>query len=188
MATQARMFKLYNEEIKPALAKELEVKTIMQVPKITKIVINMGLGKAVNDKKIIKDAVEELSAITGQKVIETYARVSNSSFKVREGMAIGVKVTLRGENMYNFLDKLITIALPRIRDFRGVKHKAFDGRGNFSMGISEFIIFPEVDFDKISSMKGMDISIVTSAHNDEDAFALLAKFGMPFKNLKKEEE
>lgn len=188
MAIESRMFKQYNETIKPELAKELNVKSIMQVPKITKIVINMGLGKAVTDKKVVKDAVEELTAITGQQAVETYARVSNASFKVREGMPIGVKVTLRGENMYNFLDKLITVALPRIRDFRGVNHKAFDGRGNYTLGIKEYIIFPEIDLDKVSTMKGMDVSIVTTAQNNDDAFALLAKFGMPFKNIKKGEE
>ncbi len=188
MAIESRLFKLYNETIKPELAKELEVKSTMQVPKIEKIVINMGLGKAVNDKKIVQDAVEELTRITGQQAIETYARVSNASFKIREGMPLGVKVTLRGENMYQFLDKLITIALPRIRDFRGVNHKAFDGRGNYSLGISEYIIFPEIDLDKVSTMKGMDIAIVTSARNNDDAYALLAKFGMPFKNIKRGEE
>ncbi len=188
MAIESRLFEKYNKEIKPELAKELNVKSIMQVPKIEKIVINMGLGKAVSDKKIVQDAVAELTAITGQQAIETYARVSNASFKVREGMAIGVKVTLRGDNMYNFLDKLITVALPRIRDFRGVNHKAFDGRGNYTLGLSEYIIFPEIDLDKVSTMKGMDISIVTSAFNNDDAYALLAKFGMPFKNIKKGEE
>ncbi|NQX83101.1 MAG: 50S ribosomal protein L5 [Mycoplasmataceae bacterium] len=188
MAIKSRLFIKYNKEIKLSLAKELSVKSIMQVPKIKKIVINMGLGKAVNDKNIVKDAAEELSKITGQKVIETYARASNASFKIREGMPLGVKVTLRGEIMYNFLDKLITIALPRIRDFRGVNHKSFDGRGNYSLGISEFIIFPEIDLDKVSFMKGMDISIVTSSDNNNDSYKLLEKFGMPFKNIKKEGE
>lgn len=188
MAIESRMFKQYNEEIKPALAKELGVKSIMQVPKLEKIVINMGLGKAVNDKNVVKEAVEELSKITGQKTIETYAKVSNASFKIREGMALGVKVTLRGENMYNFLDKLITIALPRIRDFRGVNHRSFDGRGNYSLGVAEYIIFPEIELDKVSTMKGMDITIVTSAFDNDSAYKLLQKFGMPFKNIKKDEE
>ncbi len=187
MAIESKMFKLYNETIKPELAKELEVKSIMEVPKLEKIVINMGLGKAVNDKKIVIDAVGELTKITGQQAIETYARVSNASFKVREGNAIGVKVTLRGENMYNFLDKLITIALPRIRDFRGVNHKSFDGNGNYSMGIQEYIIFPEIDLDKVSTMKGMDITFVTSTPSNESAYKLLAKFGMPFKDIRKGE-
>lgn len=188
MAIESRLFVKYNNEIKPELAKELSVKSVMQIPKIEKISINMGLGKAVNDKNIIKDATEELAKITGQKVIETYAKVSNASFKIREGMPLGVKVTLRGEMMYNFLDKLITIALPRIRDFRGVNNKAFDGRGNYSLGISEYIIFPEIDLDKVTFMKGMDISIVTSAKNDEDSYKLLRKFGMPFKDIRKEGE
>jgi len=187
MAIESRFYEKYNKEIKPQLAKELNVKTIMQVPKLEKIVINMGLGKAVNDKSIVKDAVEELTKITGQRAIETYARVSNASFKIREGMPLGVKVTLRGEKMYQFLDKLITIALPRIRDFRGVKHKAFDGNGNYSLGISEYIIFPEIDLDKVKSMKGCDITIVTSASSNDDAYKLLEKFGMPFKDIKREE-
>lgn len=188
MAIQSRLFEQYNKEIKPALAKELNVKSIMQVPKLEKIVLNMGLGKAVNDKNIVKEAVDEMGRITGQQAIETYARVSNASFKIREGMPLGVKVTLRGENMYSFLDKLITVALPRIRDFRGVNHKSFDGRGNYSMGISEYIIFPEIELDKVSTMKGMDIAIITSAKNNEDAYKLLVKFGMPFKNIIKGED
>ena len=187
MAIESRFYDRYLKEIKPQLEKELNVQTIMQVPKLEKIVINMGLGKAVNDKSIVKDAVEELSKIAGQRAIETYARVSNASFKIREGMPLGVKVTLRGEKMYDFLDKLITIALPRIRDFRGVKHKAFDGNGNYSLGISEYIIFPEIDLDKVKSMKGCDISIITSTSSNEEAYKLLEKFGMPFKNIKKGE-
>jgi len=139
------------------------------------------------NRKIILPTDEELTKITGQRAIETYARVSNASFKIREGMPLGVKVTLRGEKMYQFLDKLITIALPRIRDFRGVKHKAFDGNGNYSLGISEYIIFPEIDLDKVKSMKGCDITIVTSASSNDDAYKLLEKFGMPFKNIKREE-
>jgi len=187
MAIESRFYEKYKKEIKPQLEKELNVKSIMQVPKLEKIVINMGLGKAINDKSIVKDAIEELTKITGQRAIETYARVSNASFKIREGMPLGVKVTLRGEKMYQFLDKLITIALPRIRDFRGVKHKAFDGNGNYSLGISEYIIFPEIDLDKVKVMKGCDISIVTSANSNEDAYKLLEKFGMPFKDIRKEE-
>jgi len=188
MALESRMFEKYNKEIAPALAKELNVKSVMEVPKLTKIVINMGLGKAVNDKSIVTDAVAELTKITGQQAVETYARVSNASFKVREGMPIGVKVTLRGQRMYDFLDKLITISLPRIRDFRGVNHKAFDGRGNYTLGVTEYIIFPEIDLDKVKSMKGCDISIVTTAKDNEAAYKLLEKFGMPFKNIKREEE
>lgn len=187
MAIESKLFNLYNNEIKKTLAKEMNVKSIMQVPKLEKISINMGLGKAVNNKKIVQDAVEELSKITGQRAIETYAKTSNASFKVRAGMPLGVKVTLRGENMYNFLEKLITIALPRIRDFRGVNHKSFDGRGNYSLGIPEYIIFPEIDLDKVSTMKGMDISIVTTANNNSDAYKLLEKFGIPFKNIRRGE-
>ena len=187
MAINSRIYEKYNNEIKPQLFKELGVKSIMQVPKLEKIVINMGLGKAVNDKGVVKDGVEELTKIAGQKAIATYARFSNASFKIREGMPIGVKVTLRGEKMYSFLDKLITIALPRIRDFRGIKSNAFDGRGNYSLGISEYIIFPEIDLDKVKVMKGCDITLVTSTTNNEHALALLTKFGLPFKHLKKEE-
>ncbi len=185
---ESRLFVKYNKEIKPELAKELKVKSIMEVPKLEKIVINMGLGKAVNDKSIVTDGQKELTRITGQQAIITKARKSNAFFKIREGMPIGVKVTLRGEKMYAFLDKLITISLPRIRDFRGVSHKAFDGKGNFTMGISEYIIFPEIDLDKVRSMKGADITIVTTAKEDEPAYALLKKFGMPFANIIKEEE
>ncbi len=185
---EARLFVKYNTEIKPELAKELEVKSIMEVPKLEKIVINMGLGKAVNDKSVVTDGVKELTRITGQHAVITKARKSNAFFKIREGMPIGVKVTLRGEKMYAFLDKLITISLPRIRDFRGINHKAFDGKGNFTMGISEYIIFPEIDLDKVRSMKGADITIVTSAKTNEAAYALLKKFGMPFADIKKEDE
>ena len=187
MAIKSKLFEKYNNEIKSELAKELEVKSSMQVPKLEKIVVNMGIGKGVSDKSIVADAVKELTKITGQQAIETYARKSNASFKLREGMAIGVKVTLRGQNMYNFLDKLITIALPRIRDFRGVKHKAFDGNGNYTLGISEFIIFPEIELDKVKVMKGCDITIITSSSDNDAAYALLTKFGMPFKDMKREE-
>ncbi len=187
MAIESRLFSLYNKEIKPNLFKELNFSSVMQVPKLEKIVINMGLGKAINNKNIIKEAVDELTKITGQKAIPTYAKSSNASFKIREGMPIGVKVTLRGEKMYSFLDKLITIALPRIRDFRGTNHKSFDGRGNYTLGVSEFIIFPEIDLDKVNVMKGMDISIITSTKDNEEAYKLLAKFGMPFKNIKRGE-
>lgn len=186
MAIKANLYNKYINEVKPELAKELGVSSIMEVPKIEKIVLNMGLGKAVTNKAIIKDAIEELTKIAGQQAIETKARVSNASFKIREGMGIGVKVTLRGQNMYTFLEKLVNIALPRIRDFRGINHKSFDGRGNFSLGINEHIIFPEIDLDKVSVMKGMDIAIVTSTLDDNEAYVLLAKLGMPFKNIKKD--
>ncbi len=187
MANNARLYKEYTETIRPELAKELNVKSVMETPKIEKITINMGLGKAVNDKSLIAEGIAELTAIAGQQAVSTIARQSNASFKIREGMPIGVKVTLRGEKMYDFLDKLITISLPRIRDFRGVSHKAFDGRGNYTLGIKEHIIFPEVDLDKTRLIKGMDINIVTSAKNNEDAYKLLAKFGMPFANMKRGE-
>jgi len=187
MANNSRLFKLYNESIKQDLAKELEVSSVMQTPKLEKIVINMGLGKAVNDKSVITEALTELTAITGQQAISTIARQSNASFKIREGMPIGVKVTLRGEKMYEFLDKLITLSLPRIRDFRGVNHKAFDGRGNYTLGIKEHIIFPEIDLDKTKLIKGMDITIVTTATSNEAAYKLLEKFNMPFKNIKRGE-
>lgn len=179
----------YKKIIAKKLVSDLNLSTPMLAPKLDKIVINMGLGKAVNDKKIINDAQEELTAIVGQKVIHTFARQSNASFKIRQGMAIGVKVTLRGENMYNFLDKLISIALPRIRDFRGVSPKSFDVQGNFTLGIKEHIIFPEIDFDKVSLMKGMDITFVTSRNTDKvGAKALLTAFGMPFADVKREED
>lgn len=188
MAIELEIEKKYKNEIANELKKELNLSTDMQIPKVQKIVINMGLGKAVNDKSIIQDAVQELAKISGQKPIETYAKKSNASFKLREGMAIGVKVTLRGEKMYSFLEKLINISLPRIRDFRGVNHKSFDGNGNYTLGISEYIIFPEIELDKVKSMKGCDISIITSTSNDEHAYKLLQKFGMPFKNIQKGEE
>ena len=187
MAIDNRLWDKYNNEIVDQLKDTLGVKTKMQVPKLEKIVINMGLGKATTDKKILTDAIEELTALAGQKAIPTVASKSNASFKIREGMAIGAKVTLRGQKMYDFLDKLITIALPRIRDFRGVNHKAFDGRGNYSMGIQEYIVFPEIDFDKVSHMKGMDITFVTTG-DDKGAYELLKAFGMPFKNIQKGEE
>lgn len=187
---QNRLFVKYNSEIAPSLQKELNLSTNMLVPKLEKIVINMGLGSsAVSDKKVVIDAVEELTAIVGQQAVETLARKSNASFKIREAMPIGVKVTLRGQNMYEFLDKLVSVALPRIRDFRGVNHKSFDKSGNYSLGIKEHIIFPEIDFDKVAMVKGMDITFVTSNNTTpEGAYALLREFGMPFKNIKKEQE
>ncbi len=184
MAIKSRLYDKYTSEIIPQLREELEIKSIMQVPKIKKIVINMGLGKAINDKSIISDAINELTKITGQKAVPTYAKSSNASFKIREGMPIGVKVTLRGQKMYDFLDKLISISLPGIRDFRGVKAKAFDQSGNYTLGIREYIIFPEIDLDKVKVMKGCDISIITSTSDKEHSYNLLAKFGMPFANRK----
>lgn len=170
----------YDDKIKNELKKELNLKTIMAVPHLEKIVINMGLGKAVNDKSIVNEAKKELAIITGQIPIITYAKKSNASFKIREGMPIGLKVTLRKEKMYDFLDKLINFALPRIRDFRGLKETSFDGRGNYTLGINEIIIFPEIELDKVRFMKGMDITIVTSTKDNKKAFLLLQKFKMPF--------
>ena len=186
MAIESTLYNKYINEIRPELAKELKVGN-MQIPKIEKIVINMGLGKAVNDKSIVKDAVNELTAITGQQAVATIAKVSNASFKVREGMPIGVKVTLRGQKMYDFLDKLINLSLPRIRDFRGVKPKAFDKNGNYTLGIKEYIIFTEIELDKVKVMKGCDISIVTSTPNRDNSYKLLLKMGMPFADKNKED-
>lgn len=171
----------YSEEIKSSLMSEFNYSNVMELPKLEKIVINMGLGKAVSNAKIIDDAVEELTMIAGQKPVVTKAKKSIATFKLREGMPIGVKVTLRGEKMYNFLDKLVSIALPRVRDFRGVSDKAFDGRGNYTLGIKEHLVFPEIDYDKVNMVKGMDITVVTTAKNDAEAKALLKAFGVPFK-------
>jgi len=174
----------YREEIIPVLTKEFSYHTVMQVPKLEKIVINQGVGQAVTDKKMADTAQEELTLITGQKAIQTMSRKDISNFKLRRKMPIGVKVTLRRDTMYEFLERLISVALPRIRDFKGINSK-FDGRGNYTLGITEQIIFPEIDIDKISKILGMEITFVTSARTDEEAFALLREFGLPFKNIKK---
>ena len=174
----------YKERIIPALVKEFGYKSIMQVPKLQKIVINQGMGQAVADKKLIEVAAEELTLITGQKAVTTKSRKDISNFKLRKGMPIGVMVTLRSDKMYEFLERLIAVALPRIRDFKGINDK-FDGKGNYTLGISEQIIFPEIDIDKITKLFGMEITFVTSAHSDEEAYALLREFGLPFKNIKK---
>ena len=176
--------KKYKGEIVPALMKEFAFKSVMQVPKLEKIVVNQGVGAAVGDKKLIEVAQTELSTITGQKAILTYSKKDISNFKLRRGMPIGVKVTLRRNNMYEFLDRLIAISLPRIRDFKGINDK-FDGKGNYTLGVSEQIIFPEIDIDKISKIMGMEITFVTSSGRDEEAYALLREFGLPFKNIKK---
>jgi len=173
--------KKYRDEVKSALNTKFKYKSIMQVPKIEKIVINMTAGNEVTNSKAIEEVANEVQLITGQKPMETKAKKSLASWKLREGMAMGSKVTLRKDKMWNFLDKLINIAIPRIRDFRGVNPKAFDGRGNFSLGIKEQIIFPEIEFDKIRKIKGLDIIIVTSAQTNEEARELLAQLGMPFK-------
>ncbi len=174
----------YQEEIIPAMTKEFNYKSVMQVPHLEKIVVNRGVGKAVADKKLIEVAQEELTAITGQKAVQTLSKKDISNFKLRQKMPIGVKVTLRSEKMYEFLERLIAVALPRIRDFNGVAAK-FDGRGNYTLGISEQIIFPEIEIDKIHSMIGMEISFVTTAKTDEEGFALLKNFGIPFKSTNK---
>ena len=172
----------YNNECKPALQKEFGYTNVMQIPKLEKIVLNMGLGEAVQNPKIIEGAVEELTRIAGRKAVVTKAKKSIAGFKLREGMPIGCRVTLRADAMYDFYSKLVNIALPRVRDFRGISPKSFDGRGNFSMGVKEQIIFPEIDFDKIDKIKGLNISIVTTAGNDDEARSLLKHLGMPFKS------
>lgn len=173
--------KLYRDKIVAELMKQFEYKSIMQVPAIKKITLNMGLGEAVADKKIVQHAKDNLAAITGQRPVTTLARKSEAGFKIREGWPIGAKVTLRGERMYEFLQRLICIAIPRIRDFRGLSSKAFDGRGNYNMGLQEQIVFPEIDFDKIDAIRGLNISITTSAQTNEEAHALLTAFNFPFK-------
>ena len=174
----------YKEQIVPALMKEFGYKSIMQVPKLQKIVLNEGVGEAVADKKLIEIAQEELSIIAGQKAVQTRSRKDISNFKLRKGMPVGVRVTLRGDRMYEFLERLIAVALPRIRDFKGINEK-FDGQGNYTLGIKEQIIFPEIDIDKITKIFGMEITFVTTAKTDEEGYALLKEFGLPFKNAKK---
>ncbi|MCB0529765.1 MAG: 50S ribosomal protein L5 [Saprospiraceae bacterium] len=175
-----RLKEKYQKEVVPALMQQFDYSSVMQVPRLSKICINQGVGEATGDKKLVENAANELSAIAGQKAVTTKARTSVSNFKLREGMPIGSRVTLRGERMYEFLDRLITVALPRVRDFRGVNDKSFDGRGNFSLGVTEQIIFPEIDIDKVSKIMGMDITFVTSANTDAEAFALLKEIGIPF--------
>ncbi|WP_440897182.1 50S ribosomal protein L5 [Amphibacillus sp. Q70] len=170
----------YNEEIVKSLVEKFNYDSVMQAPKIEKIVINMGVGDAVQNAKVLDSAVEELALISGQKPLVTRARKSIAGFRLREGMPIGAKVTLRGERMYDFLQKLIGVSLPRVRDFRGISNKAFDGRGNYTLGVKEQLIFPEVDYDQVSKIRGMDIVIVTTANTDEEARELLTQLGMPF--------
>ena len=177
-----RLKEVYKKEIASKLRKELNLSNAMQVPKITKITLNMGVGEALGDKKVLEHAVSEMTAIAGQKPVITLARKSIAGFKVREGWPIGCKVTLRKDRMYEFLERLISIAIPRIRDFRGFSPKAFDGHGNFSMGITEQIIFPEIDFDKVDAMRGMDITITTSARNNDEGRALMRAFNFPLKD------
>ena len=186
MALEPRLYNKYKDDIVPALMKQFNYSTIMQVPRLEKIVLNRGVGDAVGDKKLIDSAVEEFSLISGQKPVVTIARKSISNFKLRDGMPIGCKVTLRQSRMFEFLDRFINVALPRVRDFRGIPTKGFDGRGNFTMGVKEQIIFPEINVDKISRISGMDVTFVTSAPTDEEALALLKLFGMPFQGMNKE--
>jgi large subunit ribosomal protein L5 len=181
----ARLKEIYNKEIRQQLQEKFQFKSTMQVPRITKICINRGIGKAVADKKLVDNGVDELTTITGQKAVPTIAKRSVSNFKLREGMPIGARVTLRGEQMYEFLDRLLTVALPRVRDFKGISDKGFDGRGNYTLGIKEQIIFPEISIDKIKEISGMDITFVTTAENDEQSYELLRAFGLPFANAKK---
>lgn len=171
----------YYKEIIPALVEEFNYKTVMQVPRLSKICVNQGVGNAVADKKLIDFAIEELTNITGQRAVATKSKKDISNFKLRRGMPIGVRVTLRGEKMYEFLDRLISVAIPRIRDFKGISDKGFDGRGNFSFGITEQIIFPEINIDKVNQITGMNINFVTTAKSDKEAYALLKAFGIPFK-------
>ncbi|WP_300666952.1 50S ribosomal protein L5 [Fluviicola sp.] len=180
MSYSPRLKKQYTEEIIPALTEKFGYKTIMRVPKLQKIVISQGLGDAVADKKVVDNAIADVSRIAGQKAVATVSKKDVSNFKLRKGMPIGTKVTLRGDKMYDFLDRFIAVALPRTRDFRGVNPKGFDGRGNFNLGVKEHIIFPEIDIDKVSKILGMDITFVTSAESDEEGRALLDAFGFPF--------
>ncbi len=180
-----RLADKYSKEVVPALMKKFGYKTIMQAPKLTKICLNRGVNGAVADKKLVDIAVDELSNITGQKAVPTTSKKDISNFKLRKNMPIGAKVTLRGVKMYEFLDRFVSVSLPRVRDFKGVNDKAFDGRGNYTLGITEQIIFPEIDIDKVNKITGMDITFVTTANTNEEAYELLKELGMPFKNIKK---
>lgn len=182
MSYTPRLKKKYREEVVPALMEQFQYSSIMEVPRIVKVSLNQGVGDATQDKKLVDNAVEEMTIIAGQRAVPTKARKSVSNFKLRDGMPIGARVTLRNIKMYEFMDRLITVALPRVRDFRGVNDKSFDGRGNYSMGITEQIIFPEILMDKVNKITGMDITIVTTAKTDAEALALLKFMGMPFKN------
>ncbi len=178
----ARLQQQYREKVVPELIKQFGYKSVMEVPRLTKITLNMGVGEAVADKKVLENASADLTKITGQKVVTTKARKAIAGFKIRAGYPIGCMVTLRGRRMYEFLDRLVTIALPRVRDFRGISGKSFDGRGNYNLGVKEQIIFPEIDYDKVDALRGLNISITTTAKNDEQAKALLAAFKFPFRN------
>ncbi|MGN6193358.1 MAG: 50S ribosomal protein L5 [Ginsengibacter sp.] len=188
MATEKytpRLEEKYKKDVVPALMKKFGYKTIMQAPKLTKVCINRGVNGAVADKKLIDIAIDELTTITGQKAVATMSKKDISNFKLRKNMPIGAKVTLRGENMYEFLDRLVSVSLPRVRDFKGINDKSFDGRGNYTLGVTEQIIFPEIDIDKVNKITGLDITFVTTANTNEEAYELLKELGMPFKNIKK---
>ncbi|HMD00382.1 MAG TPA: 50S ribosomal protein L5 [Ferruginibacter sp.] len=188
MSTAAKTPRLadkYKKEVVPALMKKFSYKTVMQAPKLTKICLNRGVNGAVTDKKLIDIAIDELSNITGQKAVATMSRKDISNFKLRKAMPIGARVTLRGVKMYEFLDRLVSVSLPRVRDFKGINDKSFDGRGNYTLGVTEQIIFPEIDIDKVNKITGLDITFVTTAGTNEEAFELLKELGMPFKNVKK---
>jgi len=180
-----RLKELYLKEVVPALQEKFQYKSAMEVPKIVKISVNKGIGIAVTDKKLVDVGVEELTTITGQRAVATKSKKAISNFKLREDMPIGARVTLRGQTMYEFLDRLVTVSLPRVRDFKGVNEKGFDGRGNYTLGVKEQIIFPEISIDKVSRISGMDITFVTTAKTDEEGYELLKAFGMPFSNIKK---
>ena len=182
MSYRPRLRNVYKEEIVPKLQEQFQYKSIMEVPKLTKICINQGVGGATQDKKLVESSLNEMTAIAGQKAVPTKAKKSVSNFKLREAMTIGSRVTLRQDRMWEFLDRLVSVALPRVRDFRGINDKSFDGRGNYSLGILEHIIFPEIDIDKVNNISGMDINFVTTAKTDAEALALLKLLGMPFKN------
>ena len=181
-----RLADKYSKEVVPALMKKFAYKSVMQAPRLEKICINRGVNGAVTDKKLVDVAVEELNMITGQKAVPTVSKKDISNFKLRKGMPIGARVTLRGEKIYEFHDRLVSVALPRVRDFKGISDKAFDGRGNYTLGVTEQIIFPEIDIDKVNKITGLDITFVTTAQTNEEAFELLKELGMPFKNVKKE--
>lgn len=182
MSYTPRLKKLYQEEVIPHMMEKFKYSSVMEVPQLKKICINQGIGEATQDKKLVESALEELTSIAGQKAVPTKAKKSVSNFKLREGMTIGARVTLRKDRMYEFLDRLVAVSLPRVRDFRGVSDRSFDGRGNYSMGVTEQIIFPEINIDKINKITGMDITFVTSANTDAEALELLKSLGMPFKN------
>lgn len=185
MSYKPRLQEQYSSEIVPALMKQFSYKSVMQVPRLVKISLNQGIGAALTDKKLIDYGIEEMTSISGQKAVPTVSKKDISNFKLRKGNPVGVRVTLRGEKMYEFLERLVAVALPRVRDFKGINDKGFDGRGNYSFGITEQIIFPEIDIDKVNKINGMDITFVTTANTDQEALALLKEFGLPFKNQKK---